>query len=329
MSSFSDIHTQLEQSLLNIVARECERWESFRIDAPAALASSLALIHARVPILKKLWINILYKDDIPSLNMFQVAPSLKQASVDTRYWKRPYTMQLPSEQLHRYEGSTTWNGQFNILQSAFNLRECAITVFHRSSESHPGNTISFPQLRQLSLQPSAFLTCFDAPVLQELYCDVSPDLLTFLQRSSARLQKLVLSSPISAIDFSRIFDIVPTIRDVGITPEDIDSLLLLTIRDGNADMAPALEHMSVDLSELAEFHESYEHHDRFLDMIESRWPGSVFCSVSVRWPQISSRARARIRVLRRQGFNFTFFGRYYSMSDLHRVPSYLRLSYAL
>ncbi|KAF7356225.1 hypothetical protein MVEN_00953900 [Mycena venus] len=193
------VYTDKECALLKILAGHSARWEKLRISgSPAALSSSLAPIRCRLPLLRTLNVSSTPLRNEPwqlrTLDVFEIAPNLRHASVNKGGWGDPMHVILPFPGLVQYAAYSSWDGHLSVLRSMSFLVECALNI--KDISTPPATTIPLPHLLRLSLSKPDFLECLDTPNLQDLYCSSRSDHLSSpFSRRPYRLQKLVLSFP--------------------------------------------------------------------------------------------------------------------------------------
>ncbi|KAJ7763663.1 hypothetical protein DFH07DRAFT_812695 [Mycena maculata] len=324
-------YTERELDLLGLVASQSVRWESIRIAAPLSIFSALAGVRGRLPLLRKIEILAHPSDaEEHSVNIFEFAPKLEQASVNPS--GRPITAVLPFPQLLQYVAHNTWNGHLHSLRSALNLVECALEFTEISTP--PTTLITLPHLLRLSISKSNFLECLDVPKLQELYCCPQSDhLSSLLRRRPHSLRKLVMPRA-SVTDVAGILRSVPALTDIGIfIPESSADVLvsLLTIRNATADVGPNLRSIHIGSSReepraASAFTLAMSLHgwqNSLVDMVESRWRGGQLRSITL--PDFRRHQdHERLVRLEGEGLNIQFSPRH-RRDDLDMIPTALRL----
>ncbi|KAJ7269731.1 hypothetical protein C8J57DRAFT_1130758 [Mycena rebaudengoi] len=307
-----------ENTFVQILLEHCVRWETATVEGPEDLFSGLACIRGRLPLLKKLKIEV-DSGDIPArLDMFEIAPNLQQVSVNKDFSTVPCAARFPFSQLRGYVGTNTWNGHLETLRTTSNLVELSLNGEYLVD---PENlTISLPHLLRLFITENAFLGCLETPQLRELFCEgMNPQhLRRFVERISSQLQKLVIWDPVSSQDLVPILDAVKTLAVMGIavSPADADGVLaLLTMDHKGLDKVPALEYISIA------FHDSESSGpcDLFLDMVKSRWQkthtfrgAGAYMSLSGT-SSLSAKSSDQMEVLRTQGLEIFVRSHYYQM----------------
>ncbi|KAJ7269763.1 hypothetical protein C8J57DRAFT_1323259 [Mycena rebaudengoi] len=307
-----------ENTFVQILLEHCSRWETATVEGPEDLFSGLACIRGRLPLLKKLKIEV-GGGDIPArLDMFEIAPNLQQVSVNKDFCTVSCAARFPFSQLRGYVGTNSWNGHLETLRAASNLVELSLNGDHLA---HPENLpISLPHLLRLFITENAFLGCLETPQLRELFCSaMNPQhLRRFVERISSQLQKLVIWDPVSPQDLVPILDAVKTLAVMGIavSPADADAVLaLLTMDHEGLDKVPALEYIAI-----AFYHsESSGLCDLFLDMVRSKWQkthtfrrASAY-TFSGETSSFSTESSDQMEVLRTQGLEIFAHRGYYQM----------------
>ncbi|KAJ7918606.1 hypothetical protein B0H13DRAFT_1992179 [Mycena leptocephala] len=329
---FPTLCTEQESGLLNILANHCARWEKVQISGPLALSSEsgLACIRGNVPRLSKL--QILFRpppDEERSLDVFELAPNLREASINMGYLGEPLDVMLPFSGLLQYAARNSWDKHLNVLRSASNLVECALEVVNISMP--PAIMVALPRLLRLSLSKSNLLDCLDTPQLEELYCSSVNNHLSslFKRRQPLRLQKLVLFFPASVTDISTILESVPTITDIGVCVRagSIDPIsTLLTLRNEPTDIALALKSIIISCNEEHVLFQFFNE-NLLVDMVISRWRGGILRSITVPDSDFSMERDERFQPLKREGLELRLTGSWSRVRPhIDMVPTHLRFN---
>ncbi|KAJ7262698.1 hypothetical protein B0H12DRAFT_305133 [Mycena haematopus] len=329
-----DRSTGQEFDLLAVLVQHCARWEEDRIHIPASRFSDLAPIHNNLPLLRKLevssWRPRSQGAPEPLLNVFEFAPSLREASVnfENRSTETARVL-LPFSGLQRYAARGTWNTQLSVLRLASNLVDCALDVVHIFTP--PPALIVLPHLLRLSLWDARILDCLDTPQLEELYCYSYDQLLPIItRRRPQRLQKLGLMFAASAAQISGILRSVPTITELGIFAnsdvadsfDDICASLLL--RDVSTGIAPALTSIIIGSSGHTIFSNRYNR-QTLTDMVTSRWQIGKLRSIHIPNKKYSKLGDGRFGIGRLQGDGLVVTDHFRNPEAFKTmVPSHLR-----
>ncbi|KAJ7629712.1 hypothetical protein DFH06DRAFT_1225229 [Mycena polygramma] len=129
--------------------------------------------------------------------LFLSAPALREVIfTDQTYSVSPSLSSLPWAQVTHYRGTYEMNQQMTILEAAAqSLVECSIGLKGSPSAPYRQDIITAPRLRRLCLWNSIFLDHLIAPSLEALSSLRTQNLrqlLSFVQRSSCKLTKLIL-----------------------------------------------------------------------------------------------------------------------------------------
>ncbi|KAJ6492566.1 hypothetical protein C8R47DRAFT_1319378 [Mycena vitilis] len=132
-------------------------------------------------------------------DLFQSAAALREVILtDQNFSFSPSLSIIPWAQMTHYHGKYDMNRQMAILEAAApSLVEAAIGVTLSSSAPYRQVIITAPRLRRLCLWNTDFVDHLIAPsldTLSSLRSQNSGQILSFIQRSSCRLTKLVLMS---------------------------------------------------------------------------------------------------------------------------------------
>ncbi|KAJ7314384.1 hypothetical protein DFH08DRAFT_895330, partial [Mycena albidolilacea] len=216
--------TEAEQTLLNLLAAHCDRWETVELYGSTLLYDTLiGSIYGRLPILRKLDIRVcshFEQDDEPEVDisdLFAACPALQEVFINGgRYGGDiPVIADLPCAQLLRYSASNHWPNHVRVLTSAVNLVDCVLGLIQPERGPAPGSPIVLlPQLRRLSTSTAAVLNYLETPALQELYCcDHSSSLHSYLRRVPD-LRRLFVAGTQSAADIGLLLHAAPTITNL-------------------------------------------------------------------------------------------------------------------
>ncbi|KAJ6592312.1 hypothetical protein DFH09DRAFT_1358040 [Mycena vulgaris] len=324
-----DQYSERDAGLLDVIVSYCSRWQVVRISGRPLLYSNLARIRGQIPILRDLnvTLNLYDEDEDQPMDIFELAPNLREATVNTRGW-RAATIMLPFPQLQRYFASSSWDSHLDALRSASNLVECALQV--HDTQAPPTTKIALPHLLRLSLSESNVLECLDTPNLQELYCSSHSDnLSSLLERWPYRLQKLVLFYPASITDLADILRASPALTALGlsISAADTDALsALLTLRNDPTDVGLDLNSITVCFQEARIHFYGFGQTDLVVDMVESRWRGGSGRLRAITIPDMhySLRRDGRLERFKIEGLKVKVASRW-DRYHLDIVPPHLRL----
>ncbi|KAJ7983211.1 hypothetical protein DFH06DRAFT_717039 [Mycena polygramma] len=240
----------------SLALAHCRRWASLRLDLSIGpVADALNWLHPAkgcLPSLRTLDM-VSHGNSVRIPDVFSVAPSLCQVLLTD--WQFSYyspDIPIPWDQITHYRGAYDDASQLNILRTAPNLVQCAIS-FETSDldaitpdESH---SVVLNLLQQLCIEKPHFLHHLTAPSLKELYGmhareDDIAALLPFVHRSRCLLQKLVLSSPYSSSELTTVLRGLPSLTYLLIQPYTADAHTHLAdqmvIADTPRDLCPNL-----------------------------------------------------------------------------------------
>ncbi|KAJ7674008.1 hypothetical protein DFH06DRAFT_1467364 [Mycena polygramma] len=192
------------------------------------------------------------ENDTTAFDIFCISPRLRVVLLTSPplYCFSPPLL-IPWEQITRYRGTT-----------AYNLVDCSVGVTDWNGEEaieevvgHIGELIiSLPHLRRLYTEQSELLTFLTASNLEELSCQISDSLLSFVQRSSCRLITLVLTAlgvsfTPPAEDIISLLQNTPLLRNLVLptssSSEDNNRVLsAMTITGSSGDVCPELAYIA-------------------------------------------------------------------------------------
>ncbi|KAJ7661372.1 hypothetical protein DFH06DRAFT_373383 [Mycena polygramma] len=224
-----DKHT-VDKKSADLALAHCTRWAALRLDLRLDTAADsldwLQPAKGYLPSLSRLDL-LCYGDTFHIPAVFSVAPSLRQVLLTD--WHLGYfspDTPLPWDQITHYRGAYEEASQLNILRTAPNLVQCAISF--ENPESVPltpdtSSSIALSHLRRLSMELPRFLHHLTAPSLEELYCtymhgDDIFALLPFVRRSNCLLQRLVITACYTLPDLITALSGLPSLSYLLIQP---------------------------------------------------------------------------------------------------------------
>ncbi|KAJ6595058.1 hypothetical protein DFH09DRAFT_1136094 [Mycena vulgaris] len=197
------MHDGVDLRVLEAVFLHINRWRSLDLQV-AGFPAVLDLLQAapgRLSSLHRLdFIQPNYErvDWSPITDVFSHASSLREVILTTSAFSQPSrSLDIPWGQITRYRGAYTLERQLEILRTAPNLIECGIdcTDWGATHESPGYDIVTLTHLRRLYAGRAGFLSYLNAPLLGDLIlwdCSAT-DIVSFVQRTSCRLTKLILS----------------------------------------------------------------------------------------------------------------------------------------
>ncbi|KAJ7619783.1 hypothetical protein DFH06DRAFT_1482828 [Mycena polygramma] len=248
---------RIEPQLANMAVAHCSRWGTLRLDIWGDARDALDWllpVKGFLPSLTRLELH--GGDTIP--DFCPVAPSLRQVLLtDWNLSSLSPSVQIPWSQITHYRGEYREALQLDILRGAPKLVQCSISYRGRSAD--PLTPVELPQLQRLYIRKPRFLDHLKAPSLKELYCtyihqDDIPVLLSFVRRSDYLLQKLVLTSCYSSLDFIALLRALPSLTYLLLQPdssaeEQIDLFRELEITGTSPALCPNLISFIYDVCE--------------------------------------------------------------------------------
>ncbi|KAJ7661378.1 hypothetical protein DFH06DRAFT_373484 [Mycena polygramma] len=314
----AEVEPAVDRKLADLVLAHCRRWRTLRLDlskGPAADALNwLSLVKGSLSSLKRL--NVLCSGNIFHIpDVFSVAPSLCQVLLTD--WQFAYyspDLHFPWNQITHYRGAYKETSQLDILRTASNLVQCAISFETPEFVSlTPGESpsIVLRHLRGLCIEKPRFLHHLTAPSLEELYCtyayrreDTLP-LLPIVHRSSCLLQKLVLMSCYISSDLISTLRILPSLTYLLIeapasADEQGDLFGQMMLTGTSRDLCPNLSSLVYGCSD------GFPHR-LFFAMVQSRLrpspPGSRLTYLRMFDPWTSSDILSATRELSEEGYD--------------------------
>ncbi|KAJ6592320.1 hypothetical protein DFH09DRAFT_1273394 [Mycena vulgaris] len=312
-------YKERDAGLLDVIASYCARWETLQILGRTAFYCNLARIRGQLPSLRglDLTLNLYGEDEDQTVDIFELAPNLREARVETRGW-RAVTVKLPFPQLQRYCAGSTWGSHLDALRSASNLVECALQVYG-ASPTPPTTTIALPPPSPPFLIDVRYTGIFGHP---------EPRGALLLQ--PIRPLKLVLFYPASVTDLTGILRASPAITELGLSihAADTDALsTLLTLRNEPTDVGLDLSSITVCLKEarISLFGSGKE--AVVVDMVESRWRGGSgrLRAITVPYMSYNPKRDGRLERFKNEGLGVKVAFRW-TKFHLQMVPHHLRLN---
>ncbi|KAJ7439346.1 hypothetical protein FB451DRAFT_1415767 [Mycena latifolia] len=287
---------------LDMLVRQSWRWEVAALYISPDLFPQIAGLEGRLPRLNSLRIEIT-GGRVHGSSAFKVAPSLRNV-----YWRSALSrVSLPSSQLRRYRGVSSWNGHLEVLRSASQLTGCAL-ILHDEEGASEHSRAHLPRLLDLFVSNVNFLHRLETPALEELtvFKDLNP-VLSLLRRSSSPLRRLVCYACTGIAVLTTILENVPSITEISIqfSSEDPGPFISRLARN-DENYGPNLESISLDVGLSRSPNESI-----FLDAVVSRWRSGKLRAATLftRNPLLVNTQR-RVEALNAQGFDLTISNGY-------------------
>ncbi|KAJ7784613.1 hypothetical protein B0H16DRAFT_1877035 [Mycena metata] len=320
-----NVGSNVNPRIVDMVLPHCRRWRSLTFSVQRNTECALHWLRpvdGRLDRLETLRLVDAEKAVIPDI--FSTAPNLRKVFLNNwQFSRHSPTIVIPWGQITHYHGYDTLERQLNILRSAPNLVECAVSSRHNFNDEDPphGNQIVLPCLHRLRMEPADTLAHITAPSVQEvslrLFNPLAPLLLPSIQRSSCTITKLVVQSTITASDLVSALKGLPLLsylllenRDYSRT--DSPEYVSLFRAMASADICPNLTSFVYGFRFKAT---NSKYLDSLFKMVRSRFgpnlnyphhPGYVRIFHRAEDYSLPSSARSQIRKLRAEGFDIAF-----------------------
>ncbi|KAJ6580718.1 hypothetical protein B0H19DRAFT_483969 [Mycena capillaripes] len=291
----SDSQPQIET--LQCLLKHASRWEDLSLRLTSRLYPLLTNLRGRVPSLRRLcitWDRLESQEAAESIDFFQLAPSLVDATVYNQFRYIPISLPSP-RQLTRYQLYCPWAIHRGILKLAPNLTEVRIGIkFDREPWPGSDETIDLPRLCRLYVSRLEVLGYIRVPALQELSLffgrrdleNVVGNLQSLIARSSCTLRRLCLSGCSHARTNIAILQNIPSIAELRIiitnchVAREVNAMVVeLSVSDGLGSTPVVPQLSSISFARATGASSSYFDYIAYCKMVESRW-GSHDCVLS-------------------------------------------------
>ncbi|KAJ7749631.1 hypothetical protein B0H16DRAFT_1888046 [Mycena metata] len=226
---------EVDPHLLDLALPHSSRWRSLCLHVSEEYDGMLNRLHRvkdRLDRLEKLELVKAHETVIP--DVFREARCLREVILSDWEFRYPSpSVQIPWAQITRYRGMYSWQRQLEILETAPNLRECAVGFDHFTHtesfvESDDSAPVILPQLRRICTGSPGFLRHLTAPSLEGLYSVYHSEsvvvlLPPFIDRSSCSLNTLVLMHCAMAIsaELTAVLRDLTSLTYLALEPDDL------------------------------------------------------------------------------------------------------------
>ncbi|KAJ7905227.1 hypothetical protein B0H13DRAFT_1716755 [Mycena leptocephala] len=274
-------------AFLNPLLSHSNRWASLRFDCGGHcgdfLLDVLYQAKGRLPQLKKLEFTHRGDDASVPLDIFSIAPSLREVLLTNpgfEYNSPP--LLIPWRQITRLRGVFR-PSQLEVLAAASNLVECALGIDDWVGVlANVGTIIPLPHLRRLYTERGDLLAHLAAPRLEYLSCDTLDTALSFVIRSACRLTTLVLTHRWSVEDLIPVLENIPSLEQFLLQANTTDAMdnnhvmTAMTLSGSSQDLCPNLTSFAFGLAK----HMGPGFRDVFVRMARSRIQPDGSCPLS-------------------------------------------------